>query len=997
MSLFPAYGAESNNAATEEAKTSTEFSWLSNQSFIPFSNKNEDPKDDTSNADELDLNDADRQTRDTQSPSKNDRPTKKRKKKHSKKHKKKRGKHRSENASSEQSESSSGTPEPSGEQQCLRVSEAEYYTDVEPLKIYFTVEKLHRPACPRYRLATRRPLGSIGRGGPPEERYKRYYRMSRKDVGKNASTKESQEEVLAREEALERSLRTDETVDKWIEFIQYRQEHPIACDSYQNHKRELSLVERARRHFPADDRLLQLYLDAIVRVHPTDAVLDLIRRAIAKDETNVTLWGALIRNKQCAMAQCIVPDVLKLYEKSTRSLFMARRSDETMLQLFKNCATFCRQAGLNELMFGMVQLALSMNVGGRFASGSTALFSSPEHFPQLIEYEELILKSGLPMNEIWLRVELLRSAFQYLPFVGASRLTSDPQRMVLNDDVVGFVYPLINKRYSFELTLTVLRLLKFPFASCLLSEELECFREEPYESDCSEQLLPLLLDVYRNRTLDAELYALIKQLSVAPSYVGANLAHEPYLALVQQFLELSIDHFPGAQSAILLILYLQLQRMLVGAEKASSGGAFEESNVKKVRARVKNVLKHTHDSNRNNLLVYAEYGLLEHDMTGMGGACRKIFTTSVQVHCSNREEGELNRNHLTDEEHDTDLFALVLTMVDLLLVDGHKREAVQAVTNLVHNPDKLSFNDSEQETVMVSPPDTVKLSTLQKLSDRVNRGVRRETELGATPLSVEQHLQPNGLISSIKAYILYLALVRSSLSEATKQLETFLFLFNEPANHRHRYLRNGIYQIYLQLFEIGRTCGNREGSTQQESIKTFLDVADRTLREFPSNLHTLRSIIFHPHLPWFRLRNELGRRLTPKAVLLLVVAARHRASLVNQTEQTDEIPYKRRILNLLSGAVKSSSVSSLHQNALLWRLYLRELFDQPNAPPGVSVLEQCRRTLYAALEACPWNKALYLDGSSCAPQELSALLDLMMEKQLRVHAIPEELAILRDE
>ncbi|KFB53855.1 AGAP010680-PA-like protein [Anopheles sinensis] len=967
-------------------------SWLTNQSFIPLFASNEEAKDDSSSEDIREEN-VSQGRDDTGSPSEKDRLSKKRKKKHIKKHKKKRGKRRSRSASSsEHSESSSDTP--SVGQASVRISEAEYYTDVDPLKIYLTVEKLHRPACPRYRLATKRPLGAkdFNRKGTSLERHRRYYRVSRKETSKEGA-KQSQEEILSREETLERSLRTDETVDKWIELIRYRQEHPIHLDSYQNHKRELSLVERARRHFPADDRLLHLYLDAIVRVHPTDEVLDLIRRAIVKDETNVTLWGALIRNKQCAMAQCIVPDVLKLYEKSTRSLFMARRSDETMLQLFKNCATFCRQAGLNELMFGMVQLAVSMNVGGRFASEGGGLFSSPEHFPQLIEYEELILRSGLPMNEIWLRVELLRSAFQYLPFAGTARLTSDPQRMVLNDDVIGFVYPLINKRYSFELTLTVLRLLKFPFASSLPAEDLECFREEPYESDYSEQLLPLLLDVYRNCALDHELYALIKQLSVAPSYIGANLAHESYVELVQQFLTIAIDHFEGTQSAIFLILYLQLQRMLVASEKI---GARElgEGKIKAIRARVKNVLKHTHSSNQNNLLVYAEYGLLEYEMTGItSGTCRKIFTTSVQVYCSNREEGQ---NNSTEDDIDTDLFALVLTMVDMLLVTGRKVEAVEALTNLVLSPDKLNFEGDKRETSTMEPPDTVKLSTLQKLNERVNRGVRKETELGAAPLTVEQHLQPNGLLGSIKAYVIYLALVRSSLSEAIKQLETFLYLFNEPTNPRHRYLRNGLYRIYLQLFQIGQVCGNRAGPTHQESIRTFLDVADRTLGEFPSCLYILQSVIFNPHLPWFSLRHVVGQRLTPKGVLLLVVAARYRASLANQADQTEEIPYKRRILNLLGGAVKSP-VSFLHQNALLWRLYLRELFDQPNAPPGVSVLDQCRRTLYAALEACPWNKALYLDGSTCAPQELSALLDLMMEKQLRVHAIPEELAILRDE
>uniref|UniRef100_A0A182NPA0 Uncharacterized protein n=1 Tax=Anopheles dirus TaxID=7168 RepID=A0A182NPA0_9DIPT len=860
--------------------------------------------------------------------------------------------------------------------------------------MYLTVEKLHRPACPRYRLGTYKALGTRTgvTFGAAKERIKRYFKTSKQKHGnKLLPSKLTQEEIFAREAELERSIRATETVDKWIELVRFRAEHPIHVDSYQNHKRELSLIERARRQFPSDERLLGLYLEAIVRVHPTDVVLDLIRRAIAKDETNVTLWRALISNKQCAMAQCIVPDVLKLYAKSTRALFMARRRDETMLQLFRSCGTFCRQAGLCEQLFGMLRHALGMNVDERFGTGG--MFASPEHFRPLIEYEELILKSGLPMNEIWLRVELLRAAYHYLPFEGG-RLASDPQRMVLTDDVVGFVYPLINKSYAFELTLTALKLMKYPF-------RVQFDEEEPYEADYSEQLLTIFLHSYRNRALDGELYTFIKQLSVAPSYVGANLAHESYLEMLRSFLTLAIDHFDGTRSAILLTLYLQLERMLVCEQKASSPAGdkrtLDETITKTVRARVKNVLKHTHSTNQNNLPVYAEYGLLEYEMSGLSGACRKIFSTSVQVYCANEQRDDDE----AIEDDSNDLYQLVLTMVDLLLCNGHKNEAIRALTNLALKPLELTFD--EASTGAITVPDTVKLSALQRLSDRVNRSVRSESQQESTAsMPTEQYFTSNTMVNSIRAYILYLALIRSNLSEASKQLETFLYLFNDPTNARHRLLRQRLFELYLQLFEIDRLYRN---GVRTENVRLFLDLTDRLLNEFPGSLYALRLVVFSENLPWLRLRGVLGKHLTPRAVLLLVVAARIRGSSMEKEEPmrgTETSPYKQRVLNLLASALNRSdggdSTVVLHRNALLWRLYLREQFDQPNAPAaGCSVLEQCRRTLYAALEACPWNKALYLDGASCAPQELSQLLDLMVEKQLRVHAIPEELAILRED
>lgn len=39
---------------------------------------------------------------------------------------------------------------------------------------------------------------------------------------------------------------------------------------------------------------------------------------------------------------------------------------------------------------------------------------------------------------------------------------------------------------------------------------------------------------------------------------------------------------------------------------------------------------------------------------------------------------------------------------------------------------------------------------------------------------------------------------------------------------------------------------------------------------------------------------------------------------------------------------------------------------------------------------------LYMDGTVYAPQELPQIQDLIIEKQLRIYALPEELEILRN-
>ena len=73
----------------------------------------------------------------------------------------------------------------------------------------------------------------------------------------------------------------------------------------------------------------------------------------------------------------------------------------------------------------------------------------------------------------------------------------------------------------------------------------------------------------------------------------------------------------------------------------------------------------------------------------------------------------------------------------------------------------------------------------------------------------------------------------------------------------------------------------------------------------------------------------------------------------------------------------------------MWRLYLRAAFDYD--------FEKCKNVLYSSLENAPWCKSTYLDGAIFVPKDMSQLLDLIFEKQLRIHTLPEELAILRSD
>lgn len=81
--------------------------------------------------------------------------------------------------------------------------------------------------------------------------------------------------------------------------------------------------------------------------------------------------------------------------------------------------------------------------------------------------------------------------------------------------------------------------------------------------------------------------------------------------------------------------------------------------------------------------------------------------------------------------------------------------------------------------------------------------------------------------------------------------------------------------------------------------------------------------------------------------------------------------------------------SEIYRNALLWRCFFRCLCKQrvPN--------ELKKKWLYAALDVCPWNKSLYLEGAILVPEMSKQLQDILIEKQMRLRTVEEEILVLK--
>lgn len=523
------------------------------------------------------------------------------------------------------------------------------------------------------------------------------------------------------------------------------------------------------------------------------------------------------------MARCLVPDVLKIYEQCMKNMYNKNRYDEVMLskylflfivfhlfndnlflELFTNCCLFLRQSGLYEQFFALVKLALELNI-----SSNKFINIQPLEQDQstLIEYEEVILQSGLPMNEIWLRIEKLRQNFYFLP-CPENRTCSDPQRIVFNEDIVHFVYPLANREFSFNLIVIIMKLLKIPLPGHCLQHCFFTRQEHCSEFDAVEDVLSIFLQIpfFDCARYDAVLFDLIKDFSVGPSYISSHLGHEIYLNVVTEFLMLFSECIENPQRRnIFILLWLKFERILLRLDTFLEKMTPEK--LKKLRNKIKNLLKR--EENRNVLAFYTEYALIEYEL-GEFDKMETIFRTSI------------GQTRPSDDDYTrSEFYAAHIAYGELLIREQQYAKAIAVLTCLAFGDKLTDYN--------VEVAETKKLQALKLIAEKLSNliFIERNVEI----MELEQCFMPDYLIGLVKQKIYYLLLVRTR-AEAIKEIEILLKTFPERTN-RHSYIRENLYELYASCLQVANMHG-------PETNKLLYNVVGRGLEEFPNNLALIR-------------------------------------------------------------------------------------------------------------------------------------------------------------
>ncbi|KAM7358898.1 nuclear exosome regulator NRDE2 [Cochliomyia hominivorax] len=1009
MSLFPAYSNRNEHKSQENLPTTSlniskdENTWLENNSFAiktqdltrlqskssPSGEQNSDDslQDSRSSEEEYD-------NKDSSLSSSEEVESKAKKFKKSKS--KKKHKHKKSNDSS-----SRETYEPVLD----FTGQEEFYVDKSKAKQYNTIRTLHRPACPRYRVY----YHTLGKRYYEREKskQKRYYRFRENNDAetnhshlKPAFALEENEYTTKMGELNRKTIESCQDLNNWIRLINLQDRNPYKWSRLRVAEKKIDYVQKALIYHPHQEQLYKLYIDIIMQAYTSHDVSKMLEPLLAKDPYSLILWQALIMCTQGTMARCTVPEVLRIYERCMKKMFHNHKqplnnqvSDAVMLELFYNCSLFLRQAGLYEQFFALVKLAIELNV-----ALSSKILEDLQPRAQdektLVEYEEIILQSGLPMNEIWLRIEKLRQGFNFLPYPGDTEKCSDPQRIVFNEDICHYVYPLKSQENTFKLLITILKLLKLPFIS---SHSLSIHLQG--DTDAIEDLLAIYINSNYVSSSDeleffSSLFELSKEMVSTPTFLCNTIAHEQYADCLKTLLinfAMSYEQIDEQKRLIFLQLWCRFERFLLIIQKLHKN--LPETFTQQARKRFKTLLKQR--QNRNCLQLYVEFALYEYEAEATPESIENIFKNLLEAY--NKEE------NLRSE-----LAYVFLTYSEILL----RWQQLDKLSQLL-SVYALDLDLSQLENIT----NARKLLALSKLKENLDLTIKVEQNVEI--MLLEQHFMYDYTLSKIKIFCL-LGYSLQQKQQALEYLQKLLEIFKSKNNPRHIYLREQIYEFYVRIIQLPKGNSYSSPKFMQQTIYSGL-------QDYPNNLYLLQKWGCQQSIPWYKLKAGY-MKLSPsiKSVIYLIALARCRfintltssscsSSMIHEfyllpeinDTQYHQLLVCQRILNLFktlitndanensptSSSSSSSSLSlytSLKRNSLFWRCYLSCLSDRNCS------FDLCKKCLLTALDECPWSKALYLDGATYVPQELSHLQDLIIEKQLRIYALPEELEILRE-
>jgi hypothetical protein len=347
-------------------------------------------------------------------------------------------------------------------------------------------------------------------------------------------------------------------------------------------------------------------------------------------------------------------------------------------------------------------------------------------------------------------VEQLREGVHWLPWT-SDEDCEDPQRLIFSDDISDLLHPITTASLVPHLTAVVLMLLKVPLLPCRDTAARIINRHQTsWSLDAVEMLLPAFFPM---GTVELECVGLFKdvfRLAVGPQYIDQRLGQEHYLEFVLKVFRLCGNCLTEPLRTAFCVWWLRFERLLLVLDRLKIC-ELQQSRKKKVKSLVKDFLKQ--DQNRNNLLFYREYALIEWELGNHDGAC-KVLTTAIIA-----QPGALPVVSVLNEQEKSGLVSLYRTLCEMYLSlarltpeDGttYKQKAISVLT-------ALGLGKSILKTEISVEQQAVALDKFYHIGTELLQDANAEAAA-----SVSEHLLPDFCVDWISCHAWLLFLTKST-------------------------------------------------------------------------------------------------------------------------------------------------------------------------------------------------------------------------------------------
>lgn len=753
-------------------------------------------------------------------------------------------------------------------------------------KEYFKVKTISRPAVAKYRVKYYITKDKKFM----KRKFKRYYqsilfsaadeskeqqKLTRADLDKPihkelSLTGESfvgfkEEEDLSKTTAKYNRLLTDNPhdIEVWLKYVSF-QDVKFQFEKY-NYKgshakalrvkaeRQLSILDKALANNPKCDKLFREYLRIASATYPADELHSFLEKLVRKDQGNIILWQGLIESRQCSMSHCTAPTVLKLYTDCLSILHKLRRNaqlerhvlEESILRMLYQCGLFLKQAGLFEQLWTLLSLYLELNL---FQNRFDINVNIDEK--QLEEYEETVLKSNLPLHELWLRIEKLRECFHFLPVsLNTDDTEKDPQRIVFPNDVSELIHPITTPGNNFKLTATILTLLKIPLLPCRhYTMKKLGIDYVPWSLDSVECLLPVFFSMYGIDATNQYLLKYTQRLAVGPQYLKNLPCKEEYLQFVLEVTKCCADSLNGNGKIAMTVWWFRFMRLLVKlgkTEEYTTSNSFKKT----LKTNVKILLGK--EENRTNVMFFVEYALLEYEQGHVENA-RNVLFKVIALNFHNKSIADVK-----EEEEKAKMSLVYRTLIEIT-VNNSKDECIKFLICFALGKD---VNDLQKVDAKLINEAAIKFKHLHLLNDLDNL---------QSNLSIEEHFLPNYFTDFIICYGWFLYLTEGAV-KCGVMLENTITALNNKYDELV-WCEEIIYEFYVSI--MYRNCLDSCGM-----FKLLNEVLYRAIERCSNNIFLLSILLKKQSInctfgqPWWKMTGIILKTGHALPILFLILIA----------------------------------------------------------------------------------------------------------------------------